>query len=41
MWPRILWHVAARFYEARAARALTRHLVLKRRAEKFFRRLGC
>ncbi|MFV0386526.1 hypothetical protein [Paracoccus sp. (in: a-proteobacteria)] len=37
---RIIWHLLGRFCEARAQRALTRHVRLSRRAEKFFGALG-
>lgn len=34
---RILWHVLGRFYEARADRAFNRYLILRKKAEKYFR----
>ncbi len=35
---RTLYHIIARFYEARSTRALAKHIALRRLAEKFFRR---
>ena len=37
---RILTYLAARWFEVRAARALAAHVRLKKRAEKYFRRVG-
>jgi hypothetical protein len=36
---RAVTYIIARFYEARAARALQAYFALSQRAEKFFRRL--
>ena len=37
---RLFWHMAGRFYHARAARALRRWSVLRDRAEACFARIG-
>lgn len=37
---RTLWHILARFYEARSRRAYTNYLRLKSIGEEFYYRLG-
>lgn len=37
---RVWWHIAGRFYEARAARAYARYRALSERAAKFFSYVG-
>lgn len=37
---RVFWHLAGRFYRARADRAYARWAVLRRRAQRCFDRIG-
>ncbi|MCV2448482.1 hypothetical protein [Paracoccus sp. DMF] len=36
----VLWHLLGRFYEARSIRAHAAHIRLKKKAEKFFRKIS-